>query len=319
MRRMGWTGIVAIAGAALPLAGCAPDAPSGPATCALSFATSIPLQVVEDGSALRIPARLDKTDIKLVVDTGSDVTVVSDQLLKLSETTMIDTDLEGIGGTKGATVAVLGKLELGRLHGAVTTLSSTLDQSLLADGEVGFLGMDIMGAYDIDLDVPGGELRLYAAPHRCAAPVAFLQGPLYSVDELPSEQGSETLVPVQIGDHTLVAQLDTGSPTVTLSARGAWRLGLDAKALQNDPSELVGGMGPRRLAAKVHVIPLMTLGDLQIAHVKADVLPENFDSKVDVLLGMDLATRIHFWLSNSSRSVIMQFPAQASPPVPAGT
>ena len=45
------------------------------------------------------------------------------------------------------------------------------------------------------------------------------------------------------------------------------------------------------------------------------VLGESFGLRDDVLLGADIQRLLHFWISNSARTLIMQFPAQASPPV----
>jgi predicted aspartyl protease len=277
----------------------------------------VPLQLVLNNTKLAIPATLDQSGLMLIVDTGSERTVLSETAVQAGEQTSGVGFISGIGGSRGAGLAMLRKLEIGRLHGSVAAVVTEFNASLQQRGFSGLLGMDIMGAYDIDLDVRGGQARFYHAEGACRIPRAVLAQPLYSVAELPAALGdARPHVAVGIAGQTFNAALDTGAQGLLISARAARRLGLDDTTMAADRTLAVNGVGRRTVTGHLHLLDSLVLGELTVRRVPALIMPENFDPTVDVLLGIDIVKRIHFWLSASSHQLVMQYPP-ASPSAPA--
>jgi predicted aspartyl protease len=275
------------------------------------LATTVPLQLVLSNSKLAIPATLDQTVLMLLVDTGSERTLLSEQAVRSSEISGggFGGVIRGIGGSRAADLATLQRLEIGRLHGSVPAMVTEFNPMLRSRGFSGLIGMDIMGAYDVDLDVRSGQARFYHAEGACRVPRAVMVPPLYTVAELPAASGDpRPHVPVGIAGQTFTGMLDTGSEGVLISPRAARRLGLTDTALAADRTLTISGVGARKVVGHIHLLDSITLGELTVRPVPALVMPENYDPTVDVVLGMDLVRRIHFWLSASSHALVMQYP-----------
>jgi predicted aspartyl protease len=270
--------------------------------------TSVPLSLVGRNTKIAVPVTLDGVAMQVIVDTGSEPTVLDWKAVRGFEMTSAMGTLEGFGGMRGASLARLQKMEIGGMHGAVNAMVLDLQDKPPAPGTVGALGMDIMGAYDMDLDIPGRELGFYRVQGGCTQPATALGGPLYAVAEVQDNQNDvRPHLPVQIGGQSFTAVLDTGSPNVVLTTAAAQRLGLTEAVLRDDPMLTVHGVGPDAVRGHLHVMEL-SLGDLTARNVPVLVLPQRLGQGVDMILGLDLAKRIHFWLSASSHTIIMQYP-----------
>ena len=313
-RNRWWRGCVRVLAGGLIVGGVAGCA-AGPDSCSMALATSVPMQLVLNNTKLAVPATLDQAALMLIVDTGSERTLLANKTVKTAERTGTVGTMSGVGGMRGAELAVLEQLQIGSLHGSVPAVVADFSDGLQARGFSGLLGMDIMGAYDVDLDVLGGQLRFYRALGTCQATRAVLAGSLYTVEELPARAGdARPHVAVGIAGQSFIGLLDAGAQGVLISARAAQRLGLVDAAVSADRTYVTGGVGRRKVTGHVHVLDSLTLGELTMHHVPALVLPENYDATVDVLLGIDLIKRVHFWLSASSHRLVMQYPPTASVP-----
>lgn len=291
------------------LFGCAPV----PVGCRLILATTLPARLVLHGSKIAVPAMLDDRPILLLVDTGSERTVLDRSAVDAADRSQPGGTVSGIGGSQIADQATL-RLRIGDLHGVVPGEAIDFDPKSVARGISGLIGMDILGAYDVDLDLPAGQMRVYATRGQCRQPTVVMRAPLFAVDELPARREDlRPHVPVEIDGKVLEGMLDTGAPGVLLSGRAARTLGLSEGSMANDRVITVTGAGRRRVRGHVHLLASLTLGDLTLRAVPALVLQESFDPEVDVLLGMDIARRIHFWLSNSSHRLVMEYPPMPSP------
>jgi predicted aspartyl protease len=252
----------------------------------------------------------------------------------------LDSRITGIGGERTTALYSANSVQIGQLRGNKWRfLVADLGMSRLAPGADGTLGSDILWNFDIDLDFPESKIVLYAPHHDCSAPSAYLHGNLYQVPLIrPVESlGLKKLPPVlrnllahspppepwprlelTIGGKTLVAVLDTGAPHTTLFRSGAVKLGLGTDAVKPDPHLMVGGVGPHEVGAVRHVAEPIRIGDLEISHVPMFVVDTGGLPGVDMLIGLDVLAYIHVWISHSSSSLIMQYPAASSPQVESG-
>jgi hypothetical protein len=287
-------------------------------SCTLALTTSLPLWPMVHNTKLAVPATLKNVPLMLTVDTGAAATTLDSQAVR-AEDFIGQVGGTGVGGNFTAGVALFRGLQIGRLSGSIAAVAGGLPPGLSSQGVAGNLGMDVLGNYDVDLDLWGWRLTMYSAQGACQAPAVTMEPPLYTVDLVSAGWGDRRPhVRVGIGGLTFLAVIDTGSTGMVISGNVAELLGLTGAALQADRIIPVSGFGPATVLGRVHVLDSLTIGDLTLHHVPATVLSEEFDPGVGVILGLDLAQRVHLWISRSSHRLVMQYPPTASPALPAG-
>ncbi len=227
--------------------------------------------------------------------------------------------LEGIGGSSAAYGFTARNFQIGRLRGHNFQLLAG-DLGLSRPGHItdGLLGADFLAAYDIDLDFPEHKAILFKTAGDCARPSAALGGDLYTVP-MVSPSGSADPRPhvrVSIAGKTLIAVLDTGAPVSLLFRDAARRIGVLPSALAAGLHFRARGVGSGTTAAVRHVLAPVEVGDLTVSNLAAAIVDQAAPADADMLLGLDFLFRVHTWLSFSSRSLILQYPALPSPAAP---
>lgn len=285
----------------------------------MAHVATLPLDVRRDG--LITPVRLNGTDMNMLVDTGSEFTVVRQataKRLKLSST-RLQSRLYGVGGSRFAAVFQAKTFEMGKLHGNNLDMLVSDFTDLPSGGVDGILGMDFLSQYDLDLDMPDKKIGLFKAVSGCHSVSAALEEPLYTQpmywrdnDEAPPSAA----VQVGIGSRHLLALIDSGADTTALFRNVKRRAGLTAADLANDRQSYTIGVGPHAVATVKHTMEALTIGDITVSHLPVTVMDERSDDEIDMLLGRDFLSRVHLWLSFSSRTIVMQFPPKSSPPDP---
>lgn len=290
------------------LAGCQAD-PSGPA-CRLALVTSVPIE--EHAAHLWIPVTLNGHDEAVMLDTGSQVNVLTPETAARvrSKTDVAggfaQGRLEGIGGARSSYDASISHLGIGAIKANDAPFVVAVGMH-----DVDMLGMSLFEKSDLDIDLQTGRLTLYLETRHCGQPVTTLTGNVYLVPRIDTANDDRLFVPVTIAGRTLTAQLDTGAPHTALLASGAARL--DLQSADGDTALRMNGVGPtiargyRRIAAPIEI------GDLTVHNLPIDVLPDARGEGADMLLGLDFVRKVHVWISQSSHSLVLQFPPLPSP------
>ena len=291
--------------------------------CNLQQMGSLPL--VQAGHYFAVDGRINGAPVRLLFDTGSFSTVLTPQAahrVGSRSDDMVVAPLMGIGGMQKTVVHRAKSFDLGNLHGEYFPfIVAGVDHSL-PKGADGLLGMDVLSKYDVDIDVPGGHINLYAPVHDCTHPSAYLDGKLFEVPLYDATPGhsiaagsmvSQPRIPVTIRGISLVALLDSGAPHNVLFAGGARKLGLTGAHDRPVKRIREGGIGPQTVDASVRVMEPISIGDLELGNFPVSVIEQTLPDQADLLLGMDLFKRVHIWISHSSATVIMQYPPTASP------
>jgi hypothetical protein len=298
----------------------APHARAEP--CTLAIATKLDIQ---PGTGL-IPVRINETPASLELDTGSFSTILTPQAakrVKLQEDLdrsmffrgQFDTGVEGtgIGGTRRVHKLMAKTFDLGdRIHGTRFHFLAGDIGDIVADG---LLSTDFLQKYDIDLDFAGGEIRLFKTFGSCGSPKVYLQPPVYAVRLIVNEDDPRPRVHVTIDGHVFTALIDTGAQHTAIYRRAVSRLGLKDAAFDQDKHLTIRGIGPRPVPAIRHVFGALGIGDLTFKNKVIDIIDDEADDDIDVLLGADFQHAMHLWISNSAQMLIIQYPAQASPPI----
>jgi predicted aspartyl protease len=295
--RSSWTTRVFLAG--FSVASFLAIAADAAAQCRLALVTVLPLSMLRGHATIR--AVLNGVPVTMIVDTGSASTVVTQATAdRLGIRGEDYGEGSGIGGYVGVKTFFTRSFQIGRL--------------------------DILKAYDVDLDLQGRTLSLFTLRHGCDRPAVAIAEPLYAAKLAPEPirtrfdargygEDPRPAVKVQIGGQHLTALIDTGAPMTTMYRNAAARIGLDPGGLTTDKHYVVHGIGPRGVDAVRHVFAPMTIGEVTVQNLRVDILDElSGDSRFDMVLGMDFFSRVHAWFSFSSGMLVMQIPPQASPP-----
>jgi predicted aspartyl protease len=272
-----------------------------------------------------IDASIDDKPVRLFLDTGSFTTVLTPAAEKRLGL-RVDPDTsssfrgiqdpwigQGIGGGAIYTEVMAKTFRIGKITGYKFHFLTGVRELGDADG---LLSTDFLKDYDIDLDFAGNQVRLFRAYGDCSHTKVFLQSPVFAVPLQQDPYDRRPRVEVFVGDRRLVALIDTGASKSAIFRNAADALGLNGAELAMDRTVRVHGIGPDAVAAKVHILPTLSVGELTLRNMRVDILDDRSHNDVDMLLGRDFQRRLHLWISNSAHELIMQYPPQASPDWP---
>ena len=241
-----------------------------------------------------LPVQINGGDAILVLDTGSDATVLTRtaaRRLNVAEPAE-RRRLSGAGGAAEVGVARLDTLAIGPIQTRNT-------RALLGDAPRppldGVLGIDALVAYELELDVPHGRLALYRA-RPCPDSLPAWPGPY---TQLPAQQqaGSGHLfVPVELDGQPLRGMLDSGASRSTLSLQAAGEAGLRGRRLAALPSGRGQAMNAEGVLVRLAPFRSLRVGTATLdAPVLAVVDLPAFAG--DLLIGADVLSTRPVWIS----------------------
>ena len=302
------------------------------AACTLGAVAVLPVHQEHDGQV--IPVEINGRAANLVIDTGAFATTIkraaADRLgVRMNE---LDTETYGIGGVRHTYRGFARTMRVGNMQADGMTLAGVDMMDRPTDSGVdGLFGMNMMAAYDIDLDFAGGHVVIYEADGGCSKPTVALAQPLYIVPLEYIEHDRQADIEVVIDGHRVRAVLDSGASHTVMFRSAAGRLGVDLSALRAPGHHLGFGIGPQAVPALEHVFGSVRIGDLTINNMRIDVLDQanmgvslvHVGSRLadpslgepggeEMLLGADFMRKVHLWISHSSGRLIMQYPPQPS-------
>jgi predicted aspartyl protease len=301
---------------AVILAACVTTTWAAASPCGLALNSVVPIR--QDGT---IEVNIDGAPARLLLDTGAFTTIVSFEAAKrLQLHADPDTSrsfrglqdpwvVNGIGSSHLETEVMAKQFRVGATTGRKFHL---LAGDVNHGTDDGLLSTDFLHDYDIDLNFLAQEIRLFRKFGSCDRPQILLQGNLYAIPLLQSDDDRRPRVELFIDNRRLVALVDTGAWHSSIYRKTALSLGIRPEDLQRDPALKVNGA----VNAVMHVFPALTIGELTLRNARMVVLDDRKLDDTDILLGADFQRRVHLWISNSSHSLIMQYPPLPSVALP---
>jgi hypothetical protein len=291
--------------ASLALAGCA-----GSHTCELVHVTD--LKLIRRAHTFYTKMTIDGQDERVLLNTGGVATLISETAAHRVGMNVHSAwgYIVGLGGPVNVGVLPPHEVRLGEAPGETLPIGTVAD-TVLPDGADGILGMSLLRDYDMDLNFWGNRVGLYKPLSGCTAPRAALTGPLYSVDLVNPPGDPRPIIRVSINGTDLRALISTDTPQSLIFRDSARLAGVSGGALLD--SRKLSVLGPRPVKGDARISGPLQVGDLTVSNMKLVVVDERHAGFVNMTLGYDFITTVHLWISHSSRSVIMQFPPQASP------
>lgn len=236
------------------LAGCAaPSSPERLAACPVEKRAELPITVLRN--FLLVPAALDGGKVLMVVDTGAEATTVTPETVQSLGLPRMGAGnhLLGVGGVvEGAGVVRLRRIELGDVKqgGLDLDVGTMPNFGATARPVAGLLGVDVLGGYDVELDLPHQTMSLYEVP-ACPnfVPPGFAAQDGY---DLQPAGGGLLFVSAEVEGKPVRALLDTGARSSLVTRRVAEGLGVTEAALSRDPVVAGRGIGTTSLSFRRH-------------------------------------------------------------------
>lgn len=286
-----------LAGLALPalLQGCGPTAP---VSCGIRPQAEIPLRV-QDNIPL-VEVRLNGAPATLVLDTGAERTVLTDAAARRVGLEFDARNIQrgaGAGGAVASFAARVRRMELAGLsipdHPVLATPHSL--GSVAGTPIDGLLPALVLSAFDVDLDLPGRKVTLYAGTVCGDTRIPDWQQAAIS---LPADFSRPPRVNLRVraGGAELVALLDTGAQGITITGRAAAAAGVGQAELEAGQPIMVRGVGPQPVQARRVRLPELQIGPETGRNVPVIVTDSGMD-RIDMILGMDYLAPRRLWLS----------------------
>lgn len=285
--------------------------------CSRRHVAQVPLR--NDGGYLSIVAQVAGRDLSLLVDTGSDGGLLTPEMvhrLRLALDPDQQTVVHGTGGTAHATPnAIVPDLRIGGIDFGVMSAPVGIlpGQPMITPPVGGLLGGDILSRFDLDMDVPNGQLGLWevhAASLACAQPPAWAGW----YDTLPLQrQENRFMLNVRINGQPVMALLDSGARSRIVSPHVAARLGVPAQQLETDPGGITSGIDGHEDVYHWHRFSSLQIGHELERNTVMTVAP--LREGLEMLLGSDWFATHRVWISYATGQAFVR-PALHTP-VPA--
>lgn len=304
--------------AVVALAGCATVARDSPEACKFEKLGEAPLT----GALLQpiVQIEIDGKPLNMLLDTGAGMTVVTQasfDRLGLEQNRLLAGWASGAGGTKGVYTPTLIKVGSMKVAGVETNFSRLAPiagpfalasrSSIAIDG---MLGNDILGRYDVDIDLPHHTMSLYR-PRNCSdgSPPWPTVGalaqrprqappdsrPLADVDDAGFLSGDHRpFMMVGVDGKQLLTLIDTGATGVVIDRKVAVRLGITETMLEQDKGGLLNGAAPDKVAAVQHKFTSLHFLDQSVS--SPDLIVSDIGGAPELVFGMPLLQFRRMWI-----------------------
>ena len=254
----------------------------------------------DDSGFLNIPASINGHTTRMIVDTGSEGSLLSPEAAALFETQRdkaVRTVVQGTGGVGHivpnaiVTSFRVGKAQLGPVSVPVSALPATPRTEPAVEG---LIGGDMLSGYDVEFNVAQGWLALWRADAPdCTGPVGWRY--IYRAVPLMVTDHHRALARLELDGHPLWALVDSGARSRIVSETAAIRVGVPESTLQTDPGGLTQGVDGHSQQYHWHRFHRLQIGQ---EREEAPVLTiMTLKDTADMLLGADWFATHRVWIS----------------------
>jgi predicted aspartyl protease len=273
--------------------------------CTFERVASVALEA--NRGLLTVPVEINGARLRMILDTGAERTLLTEAVIArigMLRDPQHATRTFALGGVSTTADARVSSFAIGGAYlpvPDVTVGPFTLPERGGAPLD-GLLGADILSAFDVDLDVRGGELTLYR-PRDCPRAGPPWTGRVLSLGGVTRAR-DRLLVPIALDGVPGVATIDTGAQRSAVSDRLAARAGVGVEELASDPVITAHGASAEELYVHVHRFRLLQIGPTEAANPVLPVVPIP-EGLGDGLAGVDFMVGRRLWLSYASERVFI--------------
>jgi clan AA aspartic protease (TIGR02281 family) len=289
------------------LAACAE--PPRELPCGLLHAAE--LDVVSAGRAPLVNVSINGQSAALIMDTGAQTSVLTRaavQRLGLKSDLKAPITLRGAGGETRNWPAIVTGLTIGpmRLPDRTAAVLPFDLPEIAGQKTDGLLGMDILGKFEIDLNLPQKRVGLYLG-QVCPAEVLPVAGRPIAIEPAGLRRG-RMVIEVQLDGRTLSAMLDTGNDRTIVMTEAVLPGGLTREMLARDPVVNLRGAGPDITAARLHRFAGLAIGPERFGSPQVQVMNRQGDED-DMIIGSDYLASRRLWLAYPRQKLFLIVPA----------
>lgn len=297
---MDWLRLAPALTLCLTLVACANERPamgSDAEECGLSRKAVLPLTMAR--SLPFVVTVIDGERATLLVDTFAEESALTPEFVQ---------HLGAASGTSDEASVRPQAIKLGDavLHEQTLRVGRLTDPELTGLSLDGRLGADLLSFFDVDLDLPDGQMTLYD-PVRCARDFIPWR---FSKVAIPIQRsaGGRLLVPVLVNEQPLPAALATGTRYTVITITVAERLGVTSAMLADDRK--VTDLGPITTAVPFYHQQFERLQvGYEVFHYPMLYVADVPAGQAEMLLGMDILRSRRLWLSYATSRVFFARPA----------
>lgn len=243
-----------------------------------------------DGFAL-IPATLGTAQETMAVNTGAEISELTQDTvarlhLKIIQNQFGMYNASGNFSEKAAAVSPFG-------IGNVSTKSYAFRIALSAPGgAAGTIAADVLRAYDVDFDFGGGKVNL-VSPDHCVGKVITWQTSAVAVVAMTVTPEGRIVLPLTVDGHSLMAVLDTGSATSSITQSAAHSIGAASASTGSEQQ-----------------FQAVALDAISVTNPKFNVVTRLIDSTnkpldasngADMTLGLNVLKHLHLYVAYHER------------------
>jgi hypothetical protein len=314
--RGSFAGLLIAVAAAAAFAGPADAEPAAAPDCRLQRLASLDMDTQPDGS-FAIPASIDGHDVRMVVDTGSQVSSISSETAREFgiETGPSAYSGEFFNGIVIDRMAPIESFGLGIMSSKETWHFIVLPDQFMSPSNAGMLGPDIMQNYDVELDYFRGKFNIFV-PHPCPDVVVYWTDDAYATLPMKLDSSWHIVVSAKLDGKPVTVVFDTGADNSFMNLDAARDLfGWNEKdpLLKLVLSESINNGDE----AQIYSYPLATL-DLDGVIVKnpnIQLIPKQHfwryhRDEAEIVLGNNVLRRLHIYVAYKQQ-VLYLTPAEA--------
>jgi predicted aspartyl protease len=308
--------------AALLLAACSTPtlddpvaAPIRQAACKVDRVVDLPTRYVE--GAILVPARIDGHPVQLQVDTGAMTSMLTPEAafaMGLRDDPHRTTIIHGVGGTITTRNVLVHNFDVGgRVWQSESIVTGHIARKFRETPPVaGLLGVDRLGIFDIELDLPNHRLTLWEVSN-CSGDFVPWRQP-HDVVSLLNYGRRQMVTTVRFGETPVPALIDWGARSSVMTVETASRLGVTPAQLAKDPVADSHGVDQTEIPVRIHEFSNVRIGAQVFPKARIQV-GELKLTGAGMLLGIDYASVRHIWLSyNSQQMFVARRPAPPTKP-----
>jgi predicted aspartyl protease len=300
---------------------------SGAAACEFVKISSV--KIVADATRIYIPGSINGQDVRFMVDTGAEFSMLSPAAaasLGLGVAATRETMHGATGDAIDVGLAHVDTLTLGEWsgHGIRLRVAGTAKESGRSP-PTAILGEDFLRHFDVEIDVKGGVITLFQ-PKDCENSNLAYWSDSYNVAEmLGHDRGSHhVLVAAKVDDHEVRALLDSGAPFSSVTETTALAIGIGPDSPGVKAIGQIRGIGGAPVDAWLATFPSFTLDQETIKPAKllfhrvARIMPgvgSHIDQailRIQMILGLDFIRAHRVLISNSQQKVYFTYAGGAA-------
>jgi len=263
-----------------------------------------------------VPARINGHRLRLLVDTGSERTTLTEAAtarLRLPHIVQSVTRTFGVAGMSASRDVAVPGIDLGGAHLPVDHVAvGRFARDRFSGRRIdGLLGADILLAFDMDIDLPAHQLTLYQV-RDCPDFQPPWRRPTMEITALGRSR-ELMVVAFDLDGERGTAILDTGAQFDVVRASFARQTGLSPTKMRADPLIRLYGASPGMIRVPLHRFHELRVGPVVIHRPQIEVVPDN-SLQVDALLGEEFLRGRRGWLSTATDHLFVSGPKTPNRP-----